>query len=194
MLLQAKLSRSKHVDPCSLHGVHSQPIEFKGNFEQWDLLSARPLVFPTGVFTPPPDLLQKAIVPSIGAFGIFHRKASGSIDMFYASADTLNPVGTPLTKDGKLSTTVGSSHRNFCGFIDKPMCCCLQTFGESIFQLHMGAPIRSTDASGDQTNHEPLLSFVKGVLVSLIHGVDANSLLASELLSLTWSNGLVPPS
>lgn len=184
MLLQAKLSRRTHADLCSSPGLLSQPTEFQGNFEQWDLLSARPRLDPTGVFTPPPDLLRSAIVPSVGAFGVFHRTASGSIDMFYASADTLRPVGSPLTRYGKLSTTVVPSLRRFNGFIDKPLCCCLLTFGEALFELQLGTPVVSTSATGATIRNEPLASFAKGVLANYLRDAGSNSVLALDVMGL----------
>lgn len=184
MLLQAKLSRSTHFNLCSSPGLQNRPTEFHGNFEQWDLLSARPRLDPTGVFTPPPDLLRSAIVPSVGAFGVFHRTASGAIDMFYASADTLRPVGSPSTRYGKLSTTVVAAHRRFSGFIDKPLCCCLLTFGESLFELQLGTPVVSTSATGVPIRNEPLASFAKGVLATYMRDAGENSVLAPDVMRL----------
>lgn len=182
MLLQAKLSRSTHPKLCSSQGLKHHPTEFHGNFEQWDLLSARPTLQPTGVFTPPPDLLRSAVVPSVGAFGVFHRSASGAIDMFYASADTLQPVGSPTTRYGKLSTTVVPDLRRFSGFIDKPLCCCLLTFGKSLFQLQLGTPIVSTNAAGALIRNEPLASFARGILATYMREAGANSMLAPDVL------------
>jgi len=184
MLLQAKLSRNAHANLCSSPGLHQHPTEFHGNYEQWDLLSARPKLDPTGVFTPPPDLLRNAVVPSVGAFGVFHREGSGLIDMFYASADTLRPVGSPTTRYGKLSTTAVPGVRKFRGFTDKPICCCLLTFGEALFELHLGTPVVSTTASGATVKSEPLASFAKGVLATYIRGEGSNSILAHDVLSL----------
>lgn len=184
MLLQAKLSRSNHSRLCSPPGLYHRPTEFQGNYEQWDLLSSRPRLDPTGVFTPPPDLLRTAVVPSIGAFGVFHRPTSGPIDMFYASADTLRPVGSPTTRYGKLSTTVVPGLRRFSGFADKPLCCCLLTFGEALFELHLGSPVVSTSVGGTPIRNEPLASFAKSVIATYVRDAGANSFLAAEVLSL----------
>ena len=184
MLLQAKLSRSTHDKLCSYPGLQRLPTEFQSNYEQWDLLSARPRLDPTGVFTPPPDLLRTAVVPSIGAFGVFHRTSSGPIDMFYASADTLRPVGSPTTRYGKLSTTIVPSLRKFNGFPDKPLCCCLLTFAEALFKLHLGTPVVATKVLGAPIRNEPLASFVRGILLSYIRGEGANSILTREVLDL----------
>lgn len=184
MLLQAKLSRSTHAGLCSSPGLQRYPTTFQGNYEQWDLLSARPRLDPTGVFAPPPDLLRTAVVPSIGAFGVFHRVGAGHVDMFYASADTLKPVGSPTTRYGKLSTTVAPPLRRFSGFPDKPLCCCLQTFGEALFELRLGTPVVSTGAGGALVRNEPLSSFAKGIMATYMRDAGANSVLARDVLSL----------
>lgn len=184
MLLQAKLSRNTHSNLCSSRGLQSHPTQFQANYEQWDLLSSRPRLDPTGVFAPPPDLLRTAVVPSIGAFGVFHRSDSGSIDMFYASADTLLPVGSPTTRYGKLSTTVVPSIRRFSGFRDKPICCCLLTFGEALFELQLGTPVISVNATGALIRNEPLTAFAKGILATYIRDEGANSTLAPDVLRL----------
>jgi len=184
MLLQAKLSRRTHDKLCSSPGLQSHPTEFQGNYEQWNLLSARPRLDPTRAFIPPPDLLRKAVVPSIGAFGVFHRTSSDPIDMFYASADTLRPVGSPTTRYGKLSTTIVPSLRRFNGFPDEPLCCCLVTFAEALFKLHLGTPVVAAKAAGTFIRNEPLTSFARGVLSSYIRNEGANSVLAPEVLEL----------
>lgn len=185
MLLQAKLSRSTHGNLCCPStGLHHKPTQFRGNYEQWDLLSARPRLDPTSVFIPPADLLRNALVPSIGTFGVFHRSASGSVDMFYASADTLQPVGTPTGQYGKLSTTLVPRHRIFSGFKDNPLCCCLFTFGESLFGLHLGSPVISSTTAGNVQRHEPLASFTRGILSTYLRETAANSVLAPEALDL----------
>lgn len=184
MFLQAKLSRSTHDKLCSPPNLHAHTTEFQGNYEQWDLLSAKPKLEPTGVFAPPPDLLQAAIVPSIGAFGVFHRTSSGAIDMFYASADILCPVGSPTTKYGKLSTKIVPSLRQFSGFLDKPLCCCLRSFGEALFELQLGTPVVATSAAGALIRNEPLASFTGRVLSTYMLGKGAKSELAPDVLRL----------
>ncbi len=184
MLLQAKLSRITHAHLCSPSGLEVCPTQFQANYEQWDLLSTRPRLDPTGSFAPPPDLLQKAIVPSIGAFGVFHRTEHGPIGMFYASADTLQPVGSPKGKYGKLSTIVVPKFRQFHGFPDKPLCCCLFTFGKALFELHLGTPVVWTDAHGARARNEPLASFAANIVATYLRGEGANSVLAREVLEL----------
>lgn len=184
MLLQAKLSRIKHSDLCLPSGLQSSPTRFQADYVQWDLLSSRPRLEPTSSFEPPPELLRKALVPSIGAFGVFHRTDCGLIDMFYASADTLQPVGSPTRKTGRLCTTVSPPLRNFGGFADIPQCCCLLTFGKALFELHLGTPIVGTTAQGDRMRNDILARFAAGVLTAYRREEGANSVLIPEVLEL----------
>lgn len=178
MLLQAKLSRESHPGLCSRKPARSFSTQFAANFEQWDLLSSRPRLDPTGAFSPPPYLLQSAIVPSVGAFGVFHVTARGNVDMFYASADTLLPVGHPTKKYGKLTTTATTSLRYFNGYADVPTCCCLATFGEALFELKLGTPV-STTKKGD-----PVAQFVGSVMATYLREVGQDSLMARQIEDL----------
>lgn len=178
MLLQAKLSRESHPGLCSPTGAFHSSTQFVANFEQWDLLSSRPRLDPTGVFAPPPDLLHSAIVPSVGAFGVFHVTGRGNVDMFYASADTLQPVGHPSKRYGKLATAATAPIRHFGSYADVPACCCLATFGEALFELKLGTPVVSTRAA------DPVVFFVKSVLATYLREAGADSLLAREIASL----------
>ena len=182
-LLQAKLSRLNHSSLCSARGPHT-PTEFHANYEQWDLLSTRPRLDPTKVFTPPPDLLTSAIVPSIGSFGVFHRTKAGAIDMFYASADTLQAVGSPASRYGRLSTTVGSSIRKYGGFVDSPFSCCLFEFGRALHMLRIGTPVMPNVTSGGSAAADPIAKFVGDMLRGYQREVGENSIIAGELLDV----------
>ncbi|MYN14178.1 hypothetical protein GSY71_13615 [Pusillimonas sp. TS35] len=184
MLLQAKLSRVKHSGLCSPSGMKPNSTRFQADYVQWDLLSSRPRLEPTNSFKPPPELLRSALVPSIGAFGVFHRADSGLIDMFYASADTLQPVGSPTGKAGRLCTNVSPPLRHFSGFADIPQCCCLFTFGKALFDLQLGTPVVGTTAKGDRMRDDILARFAATVLTAHLHQEGANSVLIPEVLRL----------
>lgn len=51
-------------------------LDFKGQFNQWDLLSRRPDVSGVSAFHPPTDVLSSFGSPSIGSFGIFYEKGT----------------------------------------------------------------------------------------------------------------------
>ncbi len=184
-LLQAKLSRDLHPGLCKFSPPHSHCLtDFYANYEQWNLLSTRPMIDSTSVFAPPANLLRAAIVPSIGSFGVFHANAVGLIDMFYVSADTLRPIKTPTNKYGRLKTTTVPLLRDFSGFKDKPVCCCLATFGQSLFELQLGTPVLTSSTSGSIARSDPLASFLKSVLTSYLSKPDNRSTLAREVVTL----------
>lgn len=53
-------------------------LDFKGQFNQWDLLCRRPTVSGVASFVPPPDLLSSFSSSSIGSFGVFYERASAT--------------------------------------------------------------------------------------------------------------------
>jgi len=63
-------------------------LDFKGQFNQWDLLSRRPSISGVASFSPPSYLLSSFSSPSIGSFGVFHEKAS-LVEVAYSVAEFL---------------------------------------------------------------------------------------------------------
>lgn len=162
--LQAKLSRQTYpqLQNPSLHPV---TVSFPANFEQWDLLSHRPVIKGAGRFEPPLDLLRSAVSPSIGSFGVFYLDHSGDVDMFYCSADTLLPIGTPTTKTGRLTTSVlPAVTRRLMGHDDVYFCPDTLRFGIALYEMKIGSPVVTTGPDGKQHRSEPLTSWLVGTL------------------------------
>lgn len=113
--LQAKLSKEKYLNLCSGYPNNTDVVAFKANLEQWDLLSRRPDVLPVPPFKVQPKVLSDALLASAGSFGVFHKSKPGDVGFFYASADMLTVVGTPSSKQGKLSTASGPRERVVSG-------------------------------------------------------------------------------
>jgi hypothetical protein len=61
-------------------------FDFKGQFNQWELLSCRPSIRGLGKFSPPSYLLSDAESPSIGSFGVFHED-NGLVEVNYSVAE-----------------------------------------------------------------------------------------------------------
>lgn len=57
-------------------GTPDKHVDFKGQFNQWDLLSRRPNIVGVPPFVPPADLLSSFSSASIGSFGVFYERAS----------------------------------------------------------------------------------------------------------------------
>jgi hypothetical protein len=177
--LQAKLSREPHPTVCHGFPKTVPAIDFKANLEQWDLLARRPVVLPVPPFDIHPFALSDALLPSIGSFGVFHRKGK-AIEFTYASADALSPVGTPKSKNARLSTTAGSARtRSNAGKIESTYCCCLPMFGDALYSLQIGSPVQS----GVGPKGDALASWLGRVLREYARTAAENSVIAREILS-----------
>lgn len=81
--LQAKKETSTI---SSLHNEIRNFI-FKGQYNQWELLSHRPnIITGFGKFNPHPELLSKAASPSIGSFGVFYEEKA-KVEFNYSVAE-----------------------------------------------------------------------------------------------------------
>lgn len=76
-------------------------LDFKGQFNQWDLLSRRPTVSGVATFQPPPDLISSFDSASIGSFGVFYEKNS-TIEIAHSVAEFL-ACPSPAAKHPTLS-------------------------------------------------------------------------------------------
>lgn len=186
-LLQAKLSRQSHITNSSAYAGKVEPQFFEGNLEQWGLLSGRPTLIPTTVFVPPASLLASAVLPSVGTFGVFHRCATGNVDLFYATADTLNAAAIPKSPNGrygKLVTAAGAPAARFIsGWGEATYCPSAVEFAASLYKLQIGTPILAAAPGTPRIEHRPQLDWVRAVLTSHLAAIGNNSGVARELLS-----------
>lgn len=135
--LQAKSERSK-IKPS----LHSQ---FNANYEQWYLLSQRPIITGAGSFTPPSDLLSSAMLPSIGTYAFFYKNHFGDFEIYYASADNLYPLTSNRSMKGKIAA---KDNRNYYRQINGYKECIASInnyyFAYHLFNLTIGSPISAT--------------------------------------------------
>jgi len=61
-------------------------FDFKGQFNQWELLATLRKIRGVGKFNPPKDLLSDASSCAIGSFGVFYCDNSNNVDMLYSIA------------------------------------------------------------------------------------------------------------
>ena len=136
--LQAKYERKKVFYPSSYN--------WKANLVQWDLLFSRPRIVGCGKFTPPHDLLQSALLPSVGSFGFFFRNPDGEFEVFYSSANCLYPKSLrkkecrlilschnfPYIKN--LKTTSGAFDECQIAFGN-------HLFAKNLYEMNIGTPI-----------------------------------------------------
>lgn len=183
--LQAKLSKEKYPNLCSGYPSNSDVVTFKANLEQWDLLSRRPDVLPVPPFKVQPKVLSDALLASVGSFGVFHTLKSADVGFFYASADMLSVVGTPTSKQGKLTTTSGPRQRIVSGLLETTYCCCLPIFGDALYNLEIGTPIEpvSTTPAGG-LKQTAIRSWARNLLSFYIEVGNNDSVIARELRQL----------
>ncbi|MBZ6070774.1 hypothetical protein [Aeromonas schubertii] len=134
--LQAKSERTK-VNP-------SLSSQFMANYEQWYLLSKRPMIQGVGTFQPPQDLLVNSVYPSIGTFAFFYKSASGNFETFYVSADNLSPTTTNKSKKGKVEVLDKSHYFSQANSYKE----CISSVNNYYFAYHLynmtiGSPISS---------------------------------------------------
>jgi hypothetical protein len=184
-LLQAKLSREKHIVGLTTSAGRIERQAFKANFEQWSLLCERPVLIPTTVFDPPPDLLSGALLPSVGTFGVFHRLTSGLVDLFYICADCLEPASRPVKADtrfGKLITKYGNPDQRFAGsWNEVTYCSTIFDFARSLYELSIGTPVLHVSGV-ERTEYQPQYNRVRSVLTAHIEATDRDAIVARNLL------------
>ncbi len=122
------------------------PGKFDANAVQWSLLHTRaPLTGAARSFKPPPppDLLQAALLPSIGSFGVFYRAPTG-YDMWYGSADLIDLVSPPVIRKKQPSGVAryvgGQGVRVQRGGSDVPYANSLLEFGDHLSDGEIGSP------------------------------------------------------
>lgn len=109
------------------------------------------------------------------------------MDLFYATADTLNaatiPKG-PNCRYGKLATLAGApAARVISGWGEATYCPSAVEFAASLYKLQIGTPILAVAAGGRRVEHRPQLDWVRAVLASHLEASGNNSPVARELLS-----------
>jgi hypothetical protein len=160
---QAKVSSR----PFGCHGIASlgKPYRFRGNLEQWDLLSNRPIISPaTRTFQPPSDLLSSSLLPSVGTFGVFYPIGSG-FDFAYFVADKLSTLNNGTGRSGTLQWNSPMHQlRQIAGHTEVTGTCCIRTFGDALLSGHVGTPI--THLLTNSTNSSELRAWLAGILVT----------------------------
>lgn len=134
-------------------GTTDRHVDFKGQFNQWDLLSRRPAI--TGVlpFTPPSDLLSSFSSGSIGSFGVFYERAS-QIELVHSVAKFIS-CGSPKSKH---SVMVANAHieQYFYNGPEILVRTELLTFLEALLSHQVGAPLDASTSA-----HQWLLAYAR---------------------------------
>ncbi|MCE0495178.1 hypothetical protein [Vibrio salinus] len=133
-------------------------LDFKGQFNQWDLLSRRPDVTGVKGFHPPKDILSGFSSPSIGTYGVFYEKG-GCIELAHSIAEFIS-CPSPATKSPTLAI---NGYLSKYSMYEHEMIntLTLKGFLEGLFDFKIGAKLNSKDST-----HRWLLERVRGKLKS----------------------------
>jgi hypothetical protein len=133
-------------------------LDFKGQFNQWDLLSRRPAVSGVASFMPPPDLLSSFHSSSIGSFGVFYEKNSAT-EVAHSIAEFL-ACPSPAAKHPTLSIN-GYLDKYYFSQAEAITRSDLPTFLSALFAFRVGALLDPLHMS-----HRWLVSWVRSKAVA----------------------------
>lgn len=140
-------------------GTTDRHVDFKGQFNQWDLLSRRPAVTGLPPFTPPSDLLSSFRSGSIGSFGVFYERAS-QIELVHSVAEFIS-CGSPRAKHPVM---VANAHIEQYYYNGQEILVRteLLTFLEALLGHQVGAPLDVSTAA-----HKWLLAYARTKVVAV---------------------------
>ena len=197
--LQAKSERRAILSPICGE-------TYSANLEQWFLLKNRPKITGVGTFNPPEDLLESALLPSVGSFAFFYKDKDDAFQTYYASANHLTPSKAYTQRYGRLQgdcqyykstsgfcskssgactsakSLFGRYIENSSGHIECLAACGNRAFAESLFRLEIGTPIDPSVCDTASTR-KWLCSNVKALIKKASRSPNKSSRLAQELLA-----------
>ncbi len=137
--LQAKLSKRPHALCRSWAGPVTEV--FYGDSTQWHLLHNRPRIRGSySTFRPPPNLLEHALLSSIGSFCVFHSKAPQTYDFFYASAAVVTAARPRKAGNVLLKIAASAVAASARSYTEQLWACCPKTFGMALYSGFVGTP------------------------------------------------------
>jgi hypothetical protein len=160
-LLQAKSERNERSPTLG-----SRPW-FKGNMEQWDLLSRRPPIQGAhSTFSPPRGLLRDAILPSVGSFGFFYRDSpQDDYHLYYNRAESLQPTYNYANRyGGRLKVSNGQLSNQRHGFVEACLAPETRLFGALTYAHLIGTPIHHVADQFENGASRTLRQWLTGVV------------------------------
>lgn len=131
-------------------------LDFKGQYNQWDLLCNRPRIQGVNKFNPPHTLLSSFDSPSIGSFGIFYEKAN-NIELSYSIAEFVS-CHNPHAKSCRM-TINGYLEKYMFGRHETISKISIRDFLHSLFSHQIGA-----DLDSNVSDHKWLIQYVQNKL------------------------------
>lgn len=125
-------------------GTADRHVDFKGQFNQWDLLSRRPAVMGVPPFVPPSDLLSSFCSGSVGSFGVFYERGS-KIELTYSIAEFISCANPKAKRPEMVANAYLENYLyNYEEVIVRTG---LVSFLEALLDHHVGAPIDVSNAA-----------------------------------------------
>ena len=125
------------------HLLNNSPhFSFTGDINQYDLLANRPVIKGLGSFKPNPHILSKAILPSIGSFGIFYRAKSHShIELYYSTARNILPRSVSKNTVMYIPVSNNSYYYHNGKYQELISCNSMAIFAHNLIAMKIGSPI-----------------------------------------------------
>lgn len=175
---------------------HNNCFDFKGQFDQWELLSYRHDINGVAKFKPPKKLLSSFNSPSIGSYGVFYEEAK-MLELNYSVAEfvtstTLPPV-RKYSKSKPQSRMVinGKLSKYTYGLDEKIVCNNILDFLTALTQNQIGARIETT-----KPEHSWLIGSIKSQINSsknIIYGNNSKEFDKTFFPDVPGSNVDDPP-
>lgn len=156
--------------PVSVNGA---TLRFDANIKQWHLLANRPQLDCVPPLLPPRDLLNGALLSSVGTFGIFYQDISGHVDMCYARAIEIVPLPSnrrspvrphllqyPTQTKHQVVTAIGT-------YAEASATRTLRRFAGYLWNMRIGTPLMGGAGHSPITSQLPLERWLKGILLGI---------------------------
>ena len=154
---------------------------FSGNYEQWDLLAARPPIFPLCKLKPPRNVLSDAALPSVGSFLFFFQATQGgSWDLLYSSAHNLKRRGA-VARFGLLELESHRRKRRLKGHWECLTAPSIIEWANQLALGQVGSPIRLARRS--RAAPRPPTEWLSALLRRLVGTLPRQTPVASRLLA-----------
>ncbi len=168
-----KESNSSWIKNTTASSIPQGCFDFKGQFNQWELLSYRPEIGHVAKFKPPKTLLSSFDSPSIGSFGVFYAYKK-DLELNYSVAEFItSPLPLP-SKSSKSKAPQTKMHINgklskyYYNGEEKIVCGNIYDFFYSLMSNNIGAIIDT-----NKSEHRWLINYVKeqvDISESIIYG------------------------
>jgi len=150
--LQAKKeNESQWVTKAIDRDLSNGCFDFSCQYDQWELLSFRPLINGVKKFNPPQKLLS-SMTPNISSYGVFFENTHGLLDLKYSIAEFITSTTLPESESGKkyknnLRMSINDKYEKYYLNGSKIVCRNLDEFIESLLSFQIGDLLKTQEGS-----------------------------------------------